>query len=554
MTTTAVCPACQTVLSVDWSLSDGYRCICGAVVSRAVTAPPLPNAASSADVVPPPLPPLPPRTTRQPSTGLLPAMIISGGMVAASLIIALGVWLTYAPNEATVTLVQSERVAQAKLPATAPVREPSTPAAVPLTKAAVAATVETPASLNLAAVDPSVVTIRGHGSGFILDRNGAILTNHHVVSDAQSGATVVFSDGITRQVTGFVCVDEGKDLAIIKVDATDLVLKPARLATAPPLRGDEVWTLGAPHGLEGSAAKGVVSQFRSTGEMQGVPYRFDRDVRWIQTSAPINAGNSGGPLVNLRGEVVGVNTLRGLDTPGIGFAVDVSHVRELFTKAPAKVRPLADMPKAPVDPQQIIREKRERREREIEAERIAAAKRNAVADQQRLERKIADQAELNRINERMSTIRSQISVIEVEGTALTAAQGQVNAEAQAAQVRYAQLLGQASAIKARLGAIGVAIERRQLAMSSKFAPIYTDGESATFDANGVAQLQREQAILSAQLPSIVREGQTLESAASGIATKLRQLQVQIEYKASLRAGLQDELRELAAKYEELSRK
>ena len=148
----------------------------------------------------------------------------------------------------------------------------------------------------------------GAGSGFVVDPQGYILTNRHLL-DGAGGLTVVFDNGarLTPQV---VATDSARDIALLKVDSS-------RQLTALPLatearEGDEVFALGYPLDLAGgmSVTRGIVSAFRSYG---GVSY--------VQTDTPINKGNSGGPLLNLRGEVVGMNSRGLLDVQGIGFAI-----------------------------------------------------------------------------------------------------------------------------------------------------------------------------------------------------------------------------------------
>ena len=160
-----------------------------------------------------------------------------------------------------------------------------------------------------------VVRVAGSGSGFVVDSAGYILTNAHVVGGA-GRFTVVLSNGIGL-TSSVVASDAARDIALLKVDTTrQLTVLP--LATEAR-EGDEVVALGYPLDLEGgmTVTRGIVSAFRTSG---GVTH--------IQTDAALNPGNSGGPLLNLRGEVVGMNTsvrrnIPGLDfdAQGIGFAI-----------------------------------------------------------------------------------------------------------------------------------------------------------------------------------------------------------------------------------------
>ena len=195
----------------------------------------------------------------------------------------------------------------------------------------------------VAEVEPAVVSIlvestavdffgrsrrsSGSGSGVIFREDGYILTNNHVVQDADS-ITVVFSDGREREGE-IVGTDLRTDLAVVRVDERGLPTAP--LADPSKLRvGDWVIAIGNALGLRGSptVTLGIVSALqRSIPRGSGNVTLFDL----IQTDAAINPGNSGGPLVNLLGEVVGINTavLRGTDNTtgteaqGIGFAVSM---------------------------------------------------------------------------------------------------------------------------------------------------------------------------------------------------------------------------------------
>jgi S1-C subfamily serine protease len=168
---------------------------------------------------------------------------------------------------------------------------------------------------------------RGQGSGFVYDAEGHIVTNEHVVDDAQS-LTVTFRDG-TRYEAEVVGSDPSTDLAVIKVDAPAAKLKPLQLGDSRSLRvGDTVVAIGSPFGLEGTVTTGIVS---ALGREMMAPNNFAIDDT-IQTDAAINHGNSGGPLLNLRGQVIGVNAQIRSESggnDGVGFAIPSSTVEEI---------------------------------------------------------------------------------------------------------------------------------------------------------------------------------------------------------------------------------
>jgi 2-alkenal reductase len=164
----------------------------------------------------------------------------------------------------------------------------------------------------------------GQGSGFIIDDDGHILTNNHVVEGA-SEVSVILHDGRSLD-TEVVGTDRESDLALLKVDPAELDgISPLILGdsdTAKP--GQMAIALGSPLGLEGSITVGVVS-----GVGRSITSETRRPIsRMIQTDAAINPGNSGGPLLNSKGEVIGINTA--IQTSGIGFAVPVNTAKSLL--------------------------------------------------------------------------------------------------------------------------------------------------------------------------------------------------------------------------------
>ena len=153
----------------------------------------------------------------------------------------------------------------------------------------------------------------GQGSGVVVSADGYILTNHHVVRDAQE-IRVTFSDGrrLSAQRTG---VDNLTDLALLKVDATNLI--PAEWGNSDDLQvGSLIWAVGSPFGLERSVSFGILSA-KNRGGIAGSPHQD-----FLQTDAAVNPGNSGGPLVDVQGRVVGINTaIVGQTYSGVSFAI-----------------------------------------------------------------------------------------------------------------------------------------------------------------------------------------------------------------------------------------
>ena len=157
--------------------------------------------------------------------------------------------------------------------------------------------------------------VQSLGSGFVIDPSGVIVTNNHVITDADE-ITVNFSDG-RQLVAELVGTDPKTDIAVLKVES-DTPLASVDFGDSEQLRvGDWVMAIGNPFGLGGSVSLGIVSA--RNRDIQSGPYD-----NFIQTDAAINRGNSGGPLFNMDGEVVGINTA--IISPsggsiGIGFSI-----------------------------------------------------------------------------------------------------------------------------------------------------------------------------------------------------------------------------------------
>jgi serine protease Do len=163
------------------------------------------------------------------------------------------------------------------------------------------------------------------GSGVIISPKGYIVTNAHVVQQADE-IIVTLSDE-TQVKAELVSMDPAADLAIIKAEAPAKPFKAIRLGTSSDLMiGETVIAVGNPFGYQHTVTTGVVSALERTLEpAQGVKYEH-----LIQTDAPINPGNSGGPLLNIRGELIGINTAIRAGAQGLGFAIPVNKVREIM--------------------------------------------------------------------------------------------------------------------------------------------------------------------------------------------------------------------------------
>jgi S1-C subfamily serine protease len=169
--------------------------------------------------------------------------------------------------------------------------------------------------------------VRGQGSGFIIDRDGIILTNAHVVNQADK-VTVILKDG--RSLEGKVRgVDPVTDLAVVKITgAKNLPI--AELGNSDLVKvGDWAIAVGNPFGLDNTVTLGIVSTLKRSSAAVGMS---DKRLDFIQTDAAINPGNSGGPLLNAQGQVIGINTAIRADATGIGFAIPIDKAKQITTQ------------------------------------------------------------------------------------------------------------------------------------------------------------------------------------------------------------------------------
>jgi S1-C subfamily serine protease len=194
-----------------------------------------------------------------------------------------------------------------------------------------------------------LVPQEGQGSGFVIDKEGHILTNYHVIADArQVEVTMHNRKKFKATVVG---TDPSHDLAVIQIKASDLV--PAVLGDSRNLQvGQKVYAIGNPFGLAGTMTRGIVSSIRPVREPNGAT--IDEA---IQTDAAINPGNSGGPLMNWHGEVIGINTMilsNVGQNAGIGFAIPINTAKavlnDLMTLGRVR-RPALGVRTVPVSPE-----------------------------------------------------------------------------------------------------------------------------------------------------------------------------------------------------------
>ncbi|WP_341528450.1 HhoA/HhoB/HtrA family serine endopeptidase [Nostoc sp. UHCC 0302] len=173
---------------------------------------------------------------------------------------------------------------------------------------------------------PSQEIERGIGSGFIIDSNGEILTNAHVVNGADT-VSVTLKDG--RSFKGKVMgADPVTDVAVVRIQADNL--SAVKLGDSNKLQpGAWAIAIGNPLGLDNTVTHGIISATGRSSTQVGMP---NERVDYIQTDAPINPGNSGGPLLNASGQVIGINTAIIQNSQGLGFAIPINTAKKITTQ------------------------------------------------------------------------------------------------------------------------------------------------------------------------------------------------------------------------------
>ncbi|MGW3010904.1 S1C family serine protease [Streptomyces sp. NPDC001219] len=304
-------------------------------------APGAPYAAFGEQTVPPPPPyaPAPRRRARRP-VALIAAVALASGLVGGgSAALIAGATGTSAQNTSSTPLVNAGKTSGSGVSGVAK------------------------------AVSPAIVEIRAQtaggestGSGVVVTSDGEIVTNNHVVSGADT-VTVTFSDG-SRKTAEVVGTDPDKDLALVKVRGAK-GLTAASLGDSDKITvGDQVVAIGSPEGLTGSVTSGIVSalgrdvtvpkeegqgQQRKPGDRGGWPFEFGGNeyngdtgssktsYKAIQTDASLNPGNSGGALINMQGQIIGINSAMyspssasssSAGSVGLGFAIPINTVKD----------------------------------------------------------------------------------------------------------------------------------------------------------------------------------------------------------------------------------
>ena len=182
------------------------------------------------------------------------------------------------------------------------------------------------AEKSVVRIEVTMAEGKATGSGFVVDNVGTLVTNCHVLAGATS-AVAFFPDGRQANIIGTKHIEEAKDIVVAVID--DITAPAISLAVALPRKGERVTALGAPHGLSFTATTGIISAIRAGTELDS-----DRQGMWIQVDAAISPGNSGGPLINAAGEVVGMSTLASVGSAqNLNFGVSSTDINEAIVRA-----------------------------------------------------------------------------------------------------------------------------------------------------------------------------------------------------------------------------
>jgi serine protease Do len=197
--------------------------------------------------------------------------------------------------------------------------------------------------------NPAVVTIKtttSTGSGSIISPEGLVITNEHVIRDAKNGSVRIINNEGKTYNGNVLTIDRKNDLALVRIISSDRFPSLPFADRESILVGQKVFAIGSPFGLSGTLTTGILSRVATDGD--------------LQTDARLNPGNSGGPLLNSRGEIIGVNKAilspDGRSNTGIGFAISAPIAQEFITRSATLIKPnaaVANLPNAQAKPASV---------------------------------------------------------------------------------------------------------------------------------------------------------------------------------------------------------
>lgn len=359
------CPACDTDFEIS-APDDFSSTVGGSQSTGSLAMPPPPPLA--ADLPRPPAPrrrPIEPATTQSRGAATERRWFVPALVAIVCLVIGASVATTYfvATQGSIPTALQpvvdpANSRANDSAASPEPSAEPATPPAPraeeskPATSSATSSSPPPRGAMRelMDRIGPGIVLITTYdrtgtktamGSGFVVDDQGRIATNYHVI-DGAAHAEAQFKDGQKSEITGYWLVDKAHDLAVLQLaDRRDSALSLA--GDADLQQGDDVVAIGHPSGFNFTVSTGIVSAVRTPADLPEEVLALLNpadDSVWIQTTAPISPGNSGGPLLTWSGDVIGINTWISLGGQNLAFATHVKHLEELLRDLPEAITPL----------------------------------------------------------------------------------------------------------------------------------------------------------------------------------------------------------------------
>lgn len=485
----------------------------------------VPSIASAASTVPPPVPVVasaPIEVARSGPTRRR-SLIASAALICVGSAVGIGVFVLLTRPKVDVAMkMPSTPSASAEVlpdlagdsapePDAAPIPQPSDELPLPVEEEKEVAEVALSSSEVAKLLIPSVVRINaksdkmsGHGSGFFLEDGATIATNYHVIEGAKS-VSIITASGLEVVCPGFVGIFPDHDLAFIRVPVGIVIPKPLKLSPTRSAVGDAVYTYGSPRGFDGTFTDGVLSAYRNGySGLKG---------EWMQFTAPVSPGSSGGPVVNDRGLIIGVVAIARIDAQNMNFGLSVTTIRQLYESVMHQesspwdqLPPPREIPRPP-PPADVI------------AEAIKDANERSTA-------KVIDNAKhegrLARLQQLISEANKAHQRIESEKTVLIAERNRIMSKAQGLATRYQQLDVEVAQIRVVIRQIESALKSRQdaangrpvfinspfhndprtdLELQAEVRRLRTRGEAHTEEAN----------LLTAQLASIDSEARGLKA-------------------------------------------
>ena len=356
------------------------------------------------------------------------------------------------------------------------------------------------------------------GSGFVANDRGDVVTNYHVIDGARS-VQVIYADGTSQNATGYLAIAPEHDLAVLRVDAQSSP-PPLPLAPARPAKASSVCAMGSPQGLDGTVTNGIVSSIRQISTLDGQLRAFadfmqyDPQGTWIQTTAPISGGNSGGPLLDERGQVVGVNSFHHPDGQNLNFAISAEHIATLLARTSPRPSGWVHLP-----PSRLRGERQPQGQSQDALAKIAEAVREAMERSRAAAENARERQNENPAIAAASDADKSITSLNLELTVAAARR-------ESLQIERRQLSAMIEAIVAQ----GRQVENRGAALEDELARYSYGGNNSPAQAMmqdaQIRRVQMELQMMRRQHDSLLSQMRRLESRAAEIDKRIVQAEAE----------------------------